>query len=297
MMLRGRPRWTAALAGAAVLSLLLMPVRLEPLGSWGWARGGAGHVLLWAGLAWLVGRALPASRRGWPLWLGLTAFAGLAEGLQSFVGRTPEWTDWLCGAGGAAMVCATWIRNGFLRWASVLTLAACPFIWSSGLRWTELEAFPVLARPGSLWSAHGWELNGVELDIEDGRGFVATPKPEGEPTAYPGLFRAPTRRDWRGMQTLETAIYWPGAAPAIFAVRIDDRPGNPPYADRFQREFGVTQGWNAVAIPVAELARTSGGRPLRLDTVRQWGVFLVSNVPFDYFCLGPVSLEMQEERP
>ncbi len=297
MTLRGRPRWAAALGGAAVLLLLLAPVRLDTLGFWGRALGGAGHVLLWGGLAWLVGRALPASRRGWPLWIGLAAFAGLAEGLQSFVGRTPEWSDWFCGASGAALVCATWSRNGFLRMGSALALAACPFIWWIGLQWMEVRAFPVLARPGSFWAARGWELNGVELDVEVGRGFVATPEPDGEPTAYPGFFRAPARRDWRGLRQLKTAIYWPGTVPAVFAVRIDDRPGNPPYGDRFQREFGVTQGWNAVAIPVAELARTSGGRPLRLDDVRQWGVFLVSDVAFDYFCLGPVSLEPQEERP
>ena len=297
MLLRGRPRWTAALGGAAALLLLLVPLRLEPLGSWGRALGGAGHVLLWAGMAWWVGRGLSANRRAWPLWLGLTAFAGLAEGLQCFVGRTPEWTDWICGMGGAAMVCATWGRNGLLRLGSVLALAACPFIWLSGLRWVEVRAFPVLARPGSFWAARGWELNGVDLDIEAGRGFAATLAPAAEPGAYPGMFRQPARRDWRGLRQLNTAIYWPAAAPAVFAVRIDDRPGNPPYADRFQREFAVTQGWNAVEIPVEELARSSGGRPMRLDDVRQWGVFLVSNVPFDYFCLGPVVLVMQEERP
>lgn len=297
MTLRGRPRWTAALAGAAALFFLLAPVRLESLGFWGRALGGAGHVLLWAGLAWLIGRILPRDRRGWPLWLGLAAFAGLAEGLQSIVGRTPEWTDWFCGAGGAALVCATWSRRGLLRWSGAVALAALPLAWECVLQWGEVRAFPVLVRPGSLWAARGWELNGVELDIEVGRGFVATPMPDGEPIVYPGFFRAPARRDWRGVQRLETAIYWPGSAPAVFAVRIDDRPGNPPYADRFQREFAVTQGWNAVAIPVAELARTSGGRPLRLDNVRQWGVFLVSDMAFDYFCLGPVVLVMQEERP
>ncbi|HRT05717.1 MAG TPA: hypothetical protein P5204_08465 [Kiritimatiellia bacterium] len=277
--------------------LLLAPAHFEALGFIGRALGGSGHVLLWAGLAWLFGRELPASRRGWPLWLGLAGFAGLAEVLQSYVVRTPEWSDWLYGTGGAALVCATWSRRGFLRWGGVIALAAIPLAWESGLQWGEVRAFPVLARPGSLWAARGWELNGVELDIEVGRGFVATPKPDGVPTAYPGFFRAPARRDWRGTQRLETAIFWPQADPATFAVRIDDKPGNPPYGDRFQREFIVTQGWNAVEIPVAELARTSGGRPLRLDEVRQWGVFLVSSVPFDYFCLGPVSLELQEERP
>ena len=290
-------RWTAAPGGVAVLFLLLVPVQLESLDFWGRALGGAGHVLLWAGLAWLVGRDLSPGRQGWLLWLCLAAFAGMAEGLQSFVGHTPEWADWFYGTGGAGIVCATWNRRRILRWGGVLALALVPFAWELGLQELEAGEFPVLARPGSPWAARGWELNGVELDIEVGRGFVATPVRGTAPGAYPGMFRAPACRDWRGVRQLETSVFWPGAASAVLALRIDDRPGNPPYADRFQKEFAVTQGWNAVGIPADDLMRTPGGRPLQLDNVRQWGVFLVSDVPFDYFCLGPVVLAMQEERP
>ena len=45
MRFRGNPRWTAALAGAAVVCLLAVPLRLEPLGRWGSALGGAAHVV------------------------------------------------------------------------------------------------------------------------------------------------------------------------------------------------------------------------------------------------------------
>lgn len=176
-------------------------------------------------------------------------------------------------------------------------MAAVPFVWLAGLHWGEVRAFPVLARPGSFWAARGWELIGVELDVDAGRGFAATPAPGAEPGVYPGLFRAPAVRNWRRAQNLKTTIYWPEAAPAIFAIRIDDRPRNPPYAERFQKEFAVTQGWNEVEIPAAELARAAGGRDLRLERIAQWGVFLVSKVPFDYFLLGPVVLDMQEECP
>ena len=96
---------------------------------------------------------------------------------------------------------------------------------------------------------------------------------------------------------MQADLFWPEAGPAVFAVRVDDRPGNPSYAERFQKEFAVTQGWNAVRIPAEEIAKTPAGRPLRLDQVRQWGVFLVSDVPFDYFLVGTVRLEMQEEKP
>ena len=290
-------KWAAALGGAAALFVLLGPVGGESPGIAGRALGGAGHVGLGAGLAWLVGRGLAPGRRGWPLGLGVATFCGVVEGLQSLVGRTPEWSDWLFGTGGAVLVCSTWGRGGLLRWGGVLALAAVPFAWMAGLHWGEVRAFPVLARPGSFWAARGWELNGVELDVEVGRGFAATPAPGAESIAYPGLFRAPAVRNWRGAQRLKTKIYWPEAAPATFAIRIDDRPGNPPYAERFQKEFAATQGWTAVEISAGELAHAAGGREMRLERIAQWGVFLVSEVPFDYFLLGPVVLDMQEERP
>lgn len=96
---------------------------------------------------------------------------------------------------------------------------------------------------------------------------------------------------------MQMDLFWPEAGSAVFAVRVDDRPGNPPYAERFQKEFAVTQGWNAVRIPAEVIAQTAGGHPLHLDQVRQWGVFLVSDVPFDYFLIGTVRLDMSEEKP
>ena len=297
MAIRPGSRWTAALGGAAALLLLVAPVPIEPIPAMGRALGGAGHVLVWAGLAWLVGQVLPLGRRGWPLGIALAALAGLAEGLQSFVGRTPEWTDWLYGMGGAAIVCATWNQGGVRRWAGVLVLAAFPAVWEIAMDRQEIHAFPALVRPGSLWAGRGWELNGIARRGWRGEGFKLVPDPDSPPGAYPGLFRQPARRDWRGMRALTAELFWPASAPAVFAMRIDDQTGNPPYADRFQKEFAVTQGWNAVRISAAEIARTPGGRPLRLDGVRQWGVFLVSDVPFDYFLIGPVGLDMQEEMP
>ena len=67
---------------------------------------------------------------------------------------------------------------------------------------------------------------------------------------------------------------------------MDDLPGNPPYAERFQREFAVTQGWNHVKIPAAQWGTASGGRAMNVEAIRQWGLFLVSATEgFDYFCL------------
>ena len=287
----------AALGGVAAVLFLLWPFQLAPEGRAMYAAAGSAHVLLFAGLAWLGGGLLSPVRRGGLLWLGLAGFSAIAEGLQPFVGRTAEWSDWLYGIGGAACVCATRRWRGSLRWIPVLLLCLFPPVWESAMARMETDAFPVLAHSEFRWARRGWSLNGVVLSVRGAEGFNLSRAPNLPAITYPGFFREPIRHDWRGVRALQADLFWPEAGPAVFAVRVDDRPGNPPYAERFQKEFAVTQGWNAVRIPAEEIAQTPAGRPLRLDQVRQWGVFLVSDVPFDYFLVGTVRLEMQEEKP
>lgn len=252
---------------------------------------------LFAGLAWLVGRLLPLGRRGWLVFGGLAIFSAAAEWLQPLVGRSFEWTDVLYGWAGAASVCATWRWRRILRWAALSALCLVPLVWEGAMFGMEFHAFPVLAKPGALWAERGWSLNGVDLSISRRKGFRLNGLPRGKGGAYPGAFREPACKDWRGTQSLNLELFWPEAIPAIFAVRVDDRPENPPYAERFQRELSVTQGWNSIQIPAEEMAWASGGRPMRLDDIRRWGVFLVSDVCFDYFLIRNVRLERKEEGP
>jgi hypothetical protein len=284
------------------LVLLLIPLRLSAGAHFWQAAGEAVHVLLFAGLAWLVGRHLPTGLRGGVLWMGLAVFSAGMECLQPLVGRASEWVDWLYGAGGAACICATWQleRRVRIRWAGILILCLFPLGWELAMVRMEVYAFPVLADSAAKWSRRGWILNFVQLTPVAKEGFRVEPKPANTVEVsgmYPGLFRVPACSDWSEMQALRAELYWPSPVHVLFALRVDDRPGNPAYADRFQREFSVTQGWNLVQIPVAELGRTSGGRPVQLGAIRRWGVFLVSDRPFDYFLLGAVSLDLHQESP
>lgn len=287
----------AALGCVAAVLFLLWPFQLAPEGRAMYAAAGSAHVLLFAGLAWMGGGLLSPAWRGWPLWAGLAVLSACVEGLHPYLGRTAEWSDWLYGMGGAACICATRRWRGSLRWIPVLLLCLFPPVWELAMARMEADAFPVLVHSGFSWARRGWSLNGVVLSACGAEEFKLSKAPDLPAISCPGFFREPIRQDWRGVRTLQADLFWPEAGPAVFAVRVDDRPGNPPYAERFQKEFAVTQGWNAVRIPAEEIAQTPAGRPLRLDQVRQWGVFLVSDVPFDYFLVGTVRLEMQEEKP
>ena len=288
--------WKTAAGSAAVFLLLLVPVRLPAGGRWVEAWSAGAHVALFAALAWLWGRGLPGWSRGWRLWGGLAAVAAAVEGLQLWTGRSVGWTDWCSGAAGAACVCATWRVRGGIRLLAVLALAFLPTAWEAAQQILEKRDFPILADPARRWAGRGWIENGGRLRREE-EGFRFLSDDPTTPAAYPGVFRVPAAKDWRKIEALDTSLYWPEEKPAVMGLRVDDQPGQPPYADRFQREFSVTQGWNRVRIPVRELGRTADGRSLRLDCIRRWGVFLVSGEAFDYFLLGPVRLTLQEETP
>jgi len=298
-------RWgwrTAASGSIAVLLLLLFPFRIPPGDPLFQAFGSMAHVLLFAGLALLWGLCLPQWARGLLLWSGLALLAALMEWTQPWMGRSAEGTDWLFGAAGAACICSTaWMRfRPGLRWVLLITLCLLPLGWISGLQLLERRAFPLLLDPAAGWARYGWTLNGVSLSSFDPESLRVEmlPRREGEdPAAYPGLFRSASHPDWSHAHSFQTELFWPASTPAIFAVRMDDHRGNPPYAERFQKEFAVTQGWNSVWIAADELRQTSGGAPLHLEHMAQWGVFLVSDTPFDYFLLAAVRLELQQEEP
>lgn len=101
-----RPAWRrTALAGTAVLVLLLVPLPLPKDSRMGHAAAGAVHVLLFAGLARAAGSVWPERISRGFLWLGLALLAAVVETIQPLVGRSAGWADWLYGAGGAACLC------------------------------------------------------------------------------------------------------------------------------------------------------------------------------------------------
>jgi len=293
---RGR---SAAVWGTAIVALfLLIPSWIFPAHPILQAFGTVSHAIFFAALAWLWERYLPCGARGLLLFAMMALFAALLEWAQSYIGRSAEWSDWLYGLGGAACICLTWrIRSRrWIRGILLLSLCCLPMIWAGALLHMERSAFPVLLEPEAVWSRKNWILNGVippSPDKESIRWDVASPEKVGIRPAYPGAFRRPACVDWRRGSIFSLHLFWPDSASAIFAIRVDDKPNNPPYAERFQREFSVTQGWNSIQIPMAELQQTPGGRLLDIQSICHWGVFLVEGPSLDYFLLGVVQLEQE----
>lgn len=290
-----------SLSAAAAILLLLGPVPIasdsHPVLP---ALALSFHVLLFGAWAAVAVAALRGRiPRVW-IWLALVAAAGVLEVVQPLAGRSREWGDWLAGSLGAGWMCIAAPRWGHQRaLAGLGALALLPAAWTGSLLGLEIRAFPLLARPGSLWSRQGWTRNAVCLSVSSESLFriQSVPPRDGPVASYPGLFRRAAAADWSRAGDLTTRLYWPDPDPALWAIRIDDRPGHSAYAERFQQEFAVTQGWNAIRIPATDWGRASGGRPLDVAAIRQWGVFLVSPGSFDYVLLDSVQLEMPQETP
>lgn len=287
--------WLSWLIIVAVIAPLVVPLPHSadsPL--WRMASG-ASHVILFAVLAGQLDQCAPARLRGWKLWFGLAILAGLIEIWQLKIGRSAEWSDWLYGMVGAAGAISTTRLHARLRLSLLLGLALIPPLWIGTLLVQEARAFPVLLDPQSIWARQGWTQQGGQVRALDFSKFCFTSDSSGEEVEYPGLFRPAVHSDWRGITALRGSIYWSNAMPTICAIRVDDQRGNPPYVDRFQREISITQGWNQIVIPSADLRMTPSGRELRLEQIQQWGIFLISPPQFESFVLGCFALELGEE--
>lgn len=248
------------------------------------------HVGMWAGLVWSLWPLARGSRSGQWLLLALLVLAGgVSEVIQGMVGRSPEWLDLGMDALGAFMA----FLCGRGHWKTGLGLAGvfCAVLMGCvGARaMEEIRAYPVLMDGGSRWGRYRWERNGVKMRPR--KKHLGVILDRNAPTEYPGLFRSPLCRDWSGSKGMEVLVYWPqrNGGDGILGFRIDDRPGNPPYADRWQTEVAVTSGWNTVVL-TGEWLQTPGGRRMDASRIRDWGVFVISSPKTNYFGLGTTRL-------
>jgi hypothetical protein len=287
-------RWATAVTAVAVF-LFLAPFPWSVVGRFGIAWKMAAHIGLWGMAAW-AWQACQCIRP----WVGMLLLSMLVMGvefLQQYTGRSPGWMEAVLGLiAVAGMTLARGLR--FPCWKSAMllgVLCSVPFGWMGGRLFQEWKAFPIVVDGEAHWNRYGWEVNGGYLLSAPSGGSMRFQRKEDMPTAYPGLFKQPVRKDWRGSRELRLQLFWPGEKEALFGVRLDDSSSNPPYADRVQTEVGVTSGWNQIQIPMAVFSRTPGGRSFRLDHVRRFGVFVVSSEAFHYFDLRTVEMNGNEE--
>ena len=280
-------------AGVFGFVLFFVPIRSPAaLSCWTVSPAVLYHVLYFAFLA-----ASLLYRMHWhhaiAIWGAVAGLAALVEWMQPFAGRSCELSDWLYGAVGAAVVCMLCKGRSATKDAGFTAFGLAAIIVIPAVRQTivhgmpERHSFPVVADFAAGWGSSGWDLHEVAL----GFGGDIQCDASVDSLQYPGLFRQPTVRDWSTFSILGFQVLWPEKKPVVLGVRIDDLPDNPPYGDRYQQHFTLTNGWNGIRMADIGTGKTPGGRLLDWHRVHEWGVFLVSPPHFDYFRLSNVVLE------
>ena len=90
---------------------------------------------------------------------------------------------------------------------------------------------------------------------------------------WPGFSKS-IKTSWAGYNNLSLNIFNPESSPIHIFYRIDDRCGNPPYADRANGRFLLNPGANTLSLNLKELKTSDGKRHLDLTTICSFLLFL-----------------------
>jgi hypothetical protein len=260
----------------------------------------AGHVLVFASIGALLCALIEP--RGWRFALPVAVAAAFAAGTEfaqpyfsgGTVGELASVGDVGRDLLGTAVGLLAWYairhrRRGLLIPAALLLAAGlAPLAFTS---WAYAQR---ALHPEVVWDA-GRLTSRVFLEPPNdgqvewrarGLRFTATGN------SYAGIaVREPTP-DWRGYHALRITLANPGPAPVRINVRIDDRPRDTEYEDRFNRErtlpADATVDWR---IPLDEIERGPRDRRLDLSRVERIVVFLSKGSKGASFDLQSLRLE------
>jgi len=90
---------------------------------------------------------------------------------------------------------------------------------------------------------------------------------------WPGFSKI-IKTSWVGYNELSLNIFNPAPDPIQISYRIDDRRGNPPYADRANGRFQLKSGANTIKLNLKKLKTSDGKRHLDLSKICSFLLFL-----------------------
>ncbi len=90
---------------------------------------------------------------------------------------------------------------------------------------------------------------------------------------WPGFGKG-IKKSWAGYNYLSINIFNPAAESIRLSYRIDDRRNSPPYADRANGRILINPGPNTITFNLQELKTSDGKRPLNLNRICSFLLFL-----------------------
>ena len=94
------------------------------------------------------------------------------------------------------------------------------------------------------------------------------------PSSYPGLSPFLKYHDWSDYKSFSFEVYNPLSEKVKLTVRIDDKKQALEYSSRYNRSFTIMPGANTLTIPFSTLKTSKTERPLELENIYRFLVFM-----------------------
>jgi VanZ family protein len=264
--------------------------------------GDRAHVVIFAGLAWLLHLIGPL--RGRPLGsaIAATAIGGASEYLQQFVGRSTMFSDFVLDLLGIGLA-LTWIQwrrghgraalaaGAFLLAVLAYTMRDAPTMFRAMV--DAQHSFPVLAdfetrEQLALWRERSDEGR-LRVDVGPPHGNVLRVSTSGR-EHWPAVNAGRLPADWSGYGelVLEARLQVPAPDSLRLGIRLDDYASSD---DKLWASLGytVTHEWRTLRFPLTALLTDRHERPVDLADIFSLLVFLIRPA-------GPAAFEIDNVR-
>lgn len=273
-----------------------------------------GHILFFAILSlWLhgplrnTGAGRSTTRASLTLFLLVFAVGFVVEVVQMLATeRSPDLSDLLRNQLGCLLAMAFFIRPSPFqgKWLQpVVRVTVCGLLvgalWPLARAVTDeylaAKQFPVLSDFETPFERYRWnnvrQLQEESTTVRHGsramRVQLSTAKYSGV-----ALFYFP--RDWRGYGALHCSVYNPQPDPLMLNCRIHDvhhKDNGSEYADRFNQQFILQQGWNDLVVSLDRVKNAPKGRSMDMEHIEGFGLFVVQqaspmSIYLDHLYLG-----------
>jgi hypothetical protein len=137
------------------------------------------------------------------------------------------------------------------------------------------------------WECHKWfELS--EEHATSGKHSLRVILPPGQ---YPGINFQEIKKDWSESNYLKMDIFNPSGEDLKFHIRIDDNKSGWEYANRFDKDFEMTQGMHHISISTDSIRTNMHDHPLNLKKIKRMMVFIPNNMQKREIYLDNIRLE------
>jgi len=256
-----------------------------------------GHILFFSILSYLILANWPKCsettflRQGIFIILIVICLGGLVELAQTGSVRTPDIMDLIRDIIGGLVALSFWaptrktISNAKLRiWQAIsavlVAMAFFPLTTAIVDEITALKQFPVLSDFEYRLEIGRWTGDAdFSIDHETYYHGTASLKVELNTSLYSGVGLKYFPKNWQHYNELQLSIFNPDSEPIKLTCRIHDRQhtrGLQLYADRFNKKFSISSGWNLIRIQLKDIENAPHKRKMALNQIQGIGIYAVS---------------------